>query len=137
MGKHLKRFLSILHSSTTGLEIVLGAHNKDVAEDTWIKAQAGRNHGVASLILRPRTKSIVLLHSVILTQVEQIFVHPNWDYGTINNDILLFKLEDEVAFSDAISPVCLPPNGEEVSPGIMVQTTGWGNLECENNLLLL
>ncbi len=52
-----------------GAEIVLGAHNKDISEDT-----------------------------VQRFTYSQSFVHPNWDWSTIDNDIMLFHLDQEVEF---------------------------------------
>ena len=47
---------------------------------------------------------------------------------------MLFKLAEEVEFTAAISTVCLPSAGEELSSGQIVQTSGWGTLECKCHL---
>ena len=63
--------------------------------------------------------------------IEEQFVHPDYNPSTIDNDIMLFKLAEDVEFTDEISIVCLPPPGEELESGLKVQTSGWGTLECK------
>ena len=82
--------------------ILLGAHNKDITEDTQVSAR-----------------------------VENIFTYPWWDDVNTDNDIMLIKLAEDVEFNGAISPVCLPPAGEELPAQTIMQTTGWGRLECK------
>ncbi len=68
--------------------------------------------------------------------VEAQFVHPNWDYSVIDNDIMLFKLAEDIEFNDAVSPVCLPTSSDdELSDGIIVQTTGWGRVQCKCSMI--
>ena len=62
--------------------------------------------------------------------IEEQFVFPEYDRGTGDQDIMLFKLAEDVEFTDEISIVCLPPSGEELESGLKVQTSGWGTLEC-------
>ena len=92
----------VINEALAVARIVLGAHNKDINEDTQVKAR-----------------------------VKNIFTYPGWDAETIDNDIMLIKLTEDVEFNDAISPVCLPPAGEELPAETIMQTSGWGRLECK------
>ncbi|XP_070509421.1 trypsin-1-like [Chironomus tepperi] len=40
--------------------------------------------------------------------VAETFQHPNYDRRTINNDIALIRLKDNIEFSDKVYPICLP-----------------------------
>ncbi len=82
---------------------MLGAHNKDTSEESQISVG-----------------------------IEEQFVFPGWNPNTIDNDIMLFKLDEDVEFNDNISPVCLPSSADdELEEGLIVQTTGWGNTQCK------
>jgi len=50
--------------------------------------------------------------------------HPNYNSRTLANDVALVKLTRTVAFSNVISPVCLPRGAATVvgSTGVV---TGW------------
>ena len=60
-------------------------------------------------------------------------MYPDYDPPSGDQDIMLFKLAEDVEFTDEISVVCLPAPGEELISGQIVQTSGWGTLECEYN----
>jgi len=63
----------------------------------------------------------------INASVSDIIVHPAYDEDTLHNDIALLKLADSVEFSDAIQPVCLPPQGAEYPNWYsQAEATGWG-----------
>ena len=84
--------------------IVLGAHNN--------------NPGVSEA-------------SKVTIPIERQFIHEDWNPSLIDNDIMLFKLAEEVEFSDEISPVCLPDPSDELHDGDEMITSGWGRLSCE------
>lgn len=58
--------------------------------------------------------------------VEHFCSHPHWVGNT--DDIGIIRLARPVTFVDTISPVCLPPVGDEVRPeqGDQLYVTGWG-----------
>lgn len=59
--------------------------------------------------------------------VAEVIVHEG--YGrSMDNDIMLLKLETPLTFTDGVVPVCLPDQGEPVTPGLKCYTTGWGAL---------
>ena len=92
----------VLRSDLSNAVILLGAHNKDISEDTQVRV---------AIDLQSK--------------------HPAYSDVTNDNDIMFFKLAEEVQYNDYISPVCLPPSGMQLDAGTIMQTTGWGNLECE------
>ena len=67
----------------------------------------------------------------------QVFMHPNWDSSTIDNDIAVIQLDGEVKFDNNVQPICLnrqedrfesestynKPNGKT---DLLV--SGWGNM---------
>ena len=60
--------------------------------------------------------------------VSEIIIHPGWDSTAkrFNDDIALLILEDEIAFTKYIRPVCLMTEDRGVDDGIVV---GWGRSE--------
>uniref|UniRef100_A0A1L8EG51 Putative trypsin n=1 Tax=Haematobia irritans TaxID=7368 RepID=A0A1L8EG51_HAEIR len=59
---------------------------------------------------------------------ENIVVHAEWDFETLNNDISVIKLPVSVVFNDRIQPASLPKkNGQYASyEGEYVWASGWG-----------
>lgn len=58
--------------------------------------------------------------------VDHFCSHPLWRTGN-TNDIGIIRLERPVQFAKTISPVCLPPQGDEVREGQdTLYVTGWG-----------
>jgi hypothetical protein len=41
--------------------------------------------------------------------VKETIKHPNYNGNTLDNDIALLRLDQDVAFTDKLRPVCLPP----------------------------
>ncbi|CAH1255087.1 PRSS2 [Branchiostoma lanceolatum] len=58
-------------------------------------------------------------------QAQQVIVHPNYNDNTLNNDIMLIKLQHPVTINNWVSPASVPSS--MVSPGTMLTVTGWGN----------
>lgn len=50
-----------------------------------------------------------------------------FDLKTYDNDIALLKLRRPIIYSDQVSPVCLPEQNNDVTPGTVCTVTGWGN----------
>ncbi|CAH1255088.1 PRSS2 [Branchiostoma lanceolatum] len=55
----------------------------------------------------------------------QIIVHPNYNDNTLNNDIMLIKLQHPVTLNSRVRAASLPSS--MVSDGTTVTVTGWGN----------
>jgi len=59
--------------------------------------------------------------------IAQVFDHPNYDDQTMDNDVSLLKVRSQIAFSNTISPVCLPFNyANDDFDGTTVTASGWG-----------
>jgi len=56
-----------------------------------------------------------------------VTLHPDYTFDTLNFDIAVIKMDKEIEFSAAISPVCLPPATMDYT-GKTVTVTGWGRL---------
>uniref|UniRef100_A0A3P9JC92 Si:dkey-32n7.7 n=1 Tax=Oryzias latipes TaxID=8090 RepID=A0A3P9JC92_ORYLA len=60
--------------------------------------------------------------------VAAIIGHPDFDRGTMNNDIALVRLSSPVTFSHYIRPVCLAASASVFNNGTGSWVTGWGYL---------
>lgn len=62
-------------------------------------------------------------------KTSKIINHPNWDKQDLEgkNDIALIKLAEPIAFTNEISPACMP-NGRKITNGDKLMVTGWGDL---------
>ena len=59
--------------------------------------------------------------------VDTIFEHGQYDSVTVNNDIALLKLTNEITFNNYVSPACLPD--KDVVKDTICVTTGWGETQ--------
>uniref|UniRef100_A0A194AKC8 Putative trypsin-3 n=1 Tax=Pinctada fucata TaxID=50426 RepID=A0A194AKC8_PINFU len=64
--------------------------------------------------------------------VEKIVVHRRYNSRTIDYDIAILQLEQAVAYSDTVSPVCL--TNVEAASNEQCTTTGWGTLQSGGSL---
>ena len=60
----------------------------------------------------------------------QIFMHPDYNSYTLENEIGLILLADPISFTsdNKVAPVCLPPADASHDEGIIATVTGWGAL---------
>ncbi|KAF5305586.1 hypothetical protein FQA39_LY01677 [Lamprigera yunnana] len=64
---------------------------------------------------------------VLKVKIKKEIVHPYYNTKTVNNDIGLLRLEKDVAYTDYIRPICLPPPNLPIPPiNTMMTVTGWG-----------
>nr|CAB3264947.1 plasminogen-like [Phallusia mammillata] len=57
---------------------------------------------------------------------QSIFKHQLFNRITLQNDITLLKLTDDLTFTDNIQPICLPTSNADLEPGRMTLVSGWG-----------
>jgi secreted trypsin-like serine protease len=70
-----------------------------------------------------------LEHGMIVSTVEAVYIHPNYDAGSVTYDVALLKLSKPIQFTDHIQPICLPYQDEPLpEAGSKVVVTGWGLL---------
>lgn len=70
---------------------------------------------------------------VVVQSVAEIHVHPDWNAWTqrFDADIAMLIMEDPIAFTRYIKPICIWVDGEvDVKSGIV---TGWGRDENDSN----
>jgi len=65
-------------------------------------------------------------------KVSKVIEHENYNSRTYDNDIALLKLEDELTFTDEITPICLPSSDAVV--GTTCTVTGWGTTSSGGNV---
>ena len=61
----------------------------------------------------------------VVINVKRIIQHAYYNRFTLDNDIALLELENELVYNDQISPICLP-NSDPLPP-TMCMVVGWGN----------
>ncbi|KAK3585666.1 hypothetical protein CHS0354_020231, partial [Potamilus streckersoni] len=59
-------------------------------------------------------------------EASRIFLFPEYDSATVNNDIALIKLKEPVHFNDHVRPVCLPKGNWKTPLGTRCTAAGWG-----------
>ena len=57
--------------------------------------------------------------------IENVILHPEYDIKTGHNDIAIVKLNQEVEWTDAVKPICLPDSNED-NVGDDGYLAGWG-----------
>ncbi|CAL1267217.1 unnamed protein product, partial [Larinioides sclopetarius] len=69
--------------------------------------------------------------------VAAVFVSPEYDSQTVDSDIALLHMETPFEFTHYIQPICLPDEGDEISPHaratILGKISGWGRRRNDTN----
>jgi len=60
--------------------------------------------------------------------VERIFMHPEYNHDTMQNDITILRLAEPVQFNTYVQPACLP--GPDPQPDTDVVLIGWGLIQA-------
>lgn len=103
--------------------IITAAHCTKSFEDHYYEIRAG--------ILRRSSYS----PSAQISKVSHVIRHPNYERGTMKNDIALMKVKHSLSFNRWVRPICLPSKGRTSSdnnwkfgpaPGTLCSTLGWG-----------
>ncbi|XP_004477537.3 chymase [Dasypus novemcinctus] len=89
--------LTAAHCAGSSITVILGAHNINEEEDTWQKYK-----------------------------VVKQFPHRKYNSLTIDNDIMLLKLEKRASLTPAVGVLPLPSRFNFVPPGRMCRVAGWG-----------
>jgi len=65
-----------------------------------------------------------------IIDVVEIIVHERYNRSVTDNDMALFRLAEDVAYTRSIKPICLPR--DDVTDNMMCITAGWGHTlgEC-------
>ena len=50
-------------------------------------------------------------------KVANIINHPQWNPRTLENDISIIKLAEDIKFNDAVQPICLPESNWKYADG--------------------
>ncbi|XP_030640151.1 mast cell protease 1A-like [Chanos chanos] len=58
-------------------------------------------------------------------RVKNPFIHPHYNPGTFENDIMLLQLEKEVKLNQNVQLIPLPVEGEDVKPESVCTVAGW------------
>ncbi|CAH2276337.1 ovochymase-1 [Pelobates cultripes] len=73
-------------------------------------------------------------HSIVDVQeqtipVSNVKIHPKYkNDGSLSYDIALLYLSKQIDFGSQVQPICLPQAGEEVEPGTLCISSGWGKV---------
>jgi hypothetical protein len=72
-----------------------------------------------------------------IVRVQRIVFHPQFQPNSLNNDIALLYLENDIKYDTHIGPICLDDSNYVASPSDACVTTGWGKevlkgIEVEN-----
>lgn len=66
-------------------------------------------------------------HNTELFEIEKIIKYPDYQNSAVDDDIVLFKLDRDIEFTEFIRPICLPQTDDEPEKAI---ATGWGLVEA-------
>lgn len=64
-----------------------------------------------------------------LRKPRALFLHPDFNPQTVDNDIALIQLRTPLVLSDYLRPVCLPDVGNFVAIGTRCMVAGWGRVK--------
>lgn len=69
-----------------------------------------------------------------IVRVQRILFHPQYQPKTLQNDIALLYLENDIKYDDThIQPICLDESDAEPLPSDECVTTGWGKEVLKGN----
>lgn len=69
-------------------------------------------------------------------RVKTIVVHRDFQWGSYENDIALFRLLRFVKYNEYIQPICLPDTAHLMTDMDLCYISGWGKREKKGKTLL-
>ena len=66
------------------------------------------------------------VHDTELFEIVEIIRHSNYTTSSVDDDIVLFKVDRDIEFNEFTRPICLPQHDEK--PEKMI-ATGWGYVD--------
>ena len=98
--------------------VVTAAHCAQVQSSNDIRVDLGQHD------LHSATEAVLVRKSV-----SEIQIHPDYDVGSISNDLALLKLADPIDFTvhSHVRPICLP-TGTKSYAGYPATVSGWGRI---------
>uniref|UniRef100_A0A8C8SCC6 Peptidase S1 domain-containing protein n=1 Tax=Pelusios castaneus TaxID=367368 RepID=A0A8C8SCC6_9SAUR len=73
-------------------------------------------------------------NQTLSSSVKQIILHPSYDNASFFADIALVELENPIAFTAVMSPICLLDASVHVPAGKSCWVTGWGNINPQESI---
>ncbi|XP_071811004.1 transmembrane protease serine 9-like isoform X2 [Apostichopus japonicus] len=130
-----------------GIARVVGGDDAQADSWPWMASLRGNGRHVCGATLISRQWAITAAHCVgyfnsivlgdLLLDTEStfheehaidIFVHPEYNSVSSENDIAILRLKTNATFSDSIQPACLATSTTETSTYSNCWVTGWGDL---------
>lgn len=93
----------------------------------WVLTAAHCVHGYNPPYLRVITGTNKYFEPAATYEVDEYFVHCNYNNPEYHNDIALIHIKGSIKFDEKTQPVALP--SKPATPGDDVLLTGWGDLE--------
>lgn len=56
----------------------------------------------------------------------ELYLHPEYNGHTVDNDIALIRLKESIKFNDHVRPACLPKTDRRLPVGTRCTVIGWG-----------
>jgi len=89
--------------------------------------QSGSSVGTVTVALgEHNVKQDIETHKAQAIKVERIIRRSDYNENTINNDIAILRLAQDVVFNDNVVPACLPTNPSNTYTNYDATVSGWG-----------
>lgn len=96
-----------------------------IIDKRWILTAAHCVYGYNPTYLRVITGTVLYDKPDATYFVEEHYVHCNYNYPELHNDIALIRLNDSIKWNDYTKPIALPD--QPLPSGSKVLLTGWGS----------
>lgn len=97
------------------LQVIFGEHNLKLAE--MVETESGFTE-------RPP----------VIRKAKRVIIHPNYNHLTLENDLALIELEEDIQYDTYIQPICLPEKGKDFV-GAEAYVSGWGVLSYQERTI--
>ncbi|CAL1606396.1 unnamed protein product [Knipowitschia caucasica] len=100
----------------------------------WVITAAHCNKGIDNMMVVVGDHYLAIYEGTEQEIYPQFLIpHPEYDFGTSNNDIMLIKLQVPVWLNSFISIIILPRQDAVRAPGSMCSVSGWGSTETHKD----